>query len=473
MLLARSIMAGLMLVCAAAVCHAAPANGQPSAMPQSASAAQTPEQAELSKLTAENQLADQKLKKKLQQISEEKEELRQRYDLLLQKQKSMLADLSTELDRVSTANKLADEQTKQQLALQSAELARISMSNKLMDEKAKTTIAEITQQVARLKAENDLRTEQQRTQMLTNMQEKDRIDLEIRRLELKERTLRYEKAALDSRLDKIRGDLDLRDKKEEWKKESNTEPVYTDKPFSGGRLVISDRRIALNGPIMFGVASYVTDRIHYFNNISTAPVFIVIDSCPGGSVQEGYRIVKAMQASKAPVYVVVKSMAASMAAVITTMADKSFVYPNAIIMHHQMSSALWGNMTQMKEQLEMRNEWEKRLHLPVAKKMGISLDELRKRMYQKNSDGNWEEFGDRAAALKWATSVVDEIEETGMTKNPDAEKKEEAKPVRRIIVGSSYSLDEQKDEKGVRFVALPRLDPYDFYFIYNPDQYYR
>lgn len=472
MLLARNIMAGLMLVCAAAVCQAAPANGQPSAMPQPASAAQTPEQAELSKLTAENQLADQKLKKKLQQVSDEKEELRQRYELLLQKQRSMLADLSTELDRVSAANKLADEQTKQQLALQSAELARISMSNKLMDEKAKATIAEITQQVSRLKAENDLRTEQQRTQMLANMQEKDKIDLEIRRIELKERTLRYEKAALDSRLDKIRGDLDLRDKKEEWKKESNTEPVYTDKPFSGGRLIISDRRIALNGPIFEGVASYVTDRIHYFNNISTAPVFIVIDNCPGGSVQEGYRIVKAMQASKAPVYVVVKSMAASMAAIITALADKSFIYPNAMILHHQMSGFVWGNMTQLKEKLEMAKEWEKRLDTPVAKKMGISLEEFRKRMYQKNSDGNWQEFGDKAVDLKWVTSVVDEIEETGFTKNPDAPK-DEPKMGRRIVMGINSQLEEKTDEKGQRYVMLPRLAPCDFYFIYNPDQYYR
>jgi ATP-dependent Clp protease protease subunit len=208
----------------------------------------------------------------------------------------------------------------------------------------------------------------------------------------------------------------------------------------------------------------VTERIHYYNNISTHPIFIVIDSCPGGSVMEGYRIVKAMQASRAPVYVVVKSFAASMAAVITTMADKSYVYPNAIILHHQMSTMNWGNMTQLKEQLDLAKEWERRLHVPVAEKMGISLDEFRKKMYEKNSNGDWQEFGDKAVDLKWATNVVHEIDETGFTKNPDVESN---------VPKPAFWLGEKTDEKGARFVSLPRLQPFDFYFIYNPDRYYR
>src|SRR6202044_541256 len=102
------------------------------------------------------------------------------------------------------------------------------------------------------------------------------------------------------------------------------------------------------------------DRIHYFNNKDESlPIFLVIDYSPGGSVMEGYRIVKAMQASKAPVHVVVKSYAASMAAVITTLAPHSYVYPNAVILHHQMSDMAWGNLTQHKEQLKVMEEWYK------------------------------------------------------------------------------------------------------------------
>jgi len=32
---------------------------------------------------------------------------------------------------------------------------------------------------------------------------------------------------------------------------------------------------------------------------------------------------------------------------------------------------------------------------------------------------------------------------------------------------------EKTDEKGARYMSLPRLEPFDFYFIYNPDRYYR
>ena len=50
-------------------------------------------------------------------------------------------------------------------------------------------------------------------------------------------------------------------------------------------------------------------------------IFIVIDTSPRGSVMAGYRILKAMESSDAPVHVVVKSFAASMAAAITTLGE--------------------------------------------------------------------------------------------------------------------------------------------------------
>jgi len=477
-----------------------------------------PEQAELRKLSTDNMIADQKTKKKLQQLNDDKEALRAQYELDQQKQKTKVADLEAEYYRLSTENKIASEknqsavkllleqlerttlenklsdekrkaeidsletqyqllasqnklmaeQSKALVQKQSDELQKLSLENKLADESSKKDTTMLSAELDKLKAANDLKSEQQRELSIADYKERNAIDLESKRLDLAERRFKIEKMTADSRMNQLDSDLELRGKKEEWKKEANTEPVYLSQPFQDGRLVVSDRRIALNGPIFNGSADEVTDRIHYFNNTSTAPIFIVIDNSPGGSVMAGNRILKAMQASKAPVYVVVKSFAASMAAVITTMADQSYVYPNAIILHHQMSSMNWGNMTELKEQLEMARQWEQRLHAPVAKKMGITMDEFRKKMYEKNSDGDWQEFGDKAVDYKWATSVVDRIEETGFIKNPDAQA--EVKPAARSYYGD---LDEKTDEKGQRYAQLPRLDPYDFYFIYNPDRYYR
>ena len=461
----------------------------PSAMPPTFGVPPSPEQQELLKITAENQIADQKLKMRLQKLLDEKEELRAQYELFLQKQRNQLTELEGALGRAnlenrldeerrkadnskleaeyqkfSEQNKLSEERYKAETAKQNQELQRLGTENKLAVEKSKRDLDELSRSLEKLKLSNDVKNEEQRTLQIAADAEKRAMDLALKRIEFEERKLQFDKQVMDSRMAKLKSDLELRDKKEDWKKAANTDPVYLAKPFQDGRLVISDRRISLNGPIFTGVADYVTERIHYYNNISTEPVFIVIDRCPGGSVMEGYRIIKAMQASRAPVHVVVKSFAASMAAVITTMADHSYVYPNAIVLHHQMSTFNWGNMTQLKEQLDLAKEWERRLHVPVAQKMGISIEDFRKKMYEKNSDGDWQEFGDKAVGYKWAGSVVQEIDETGFIKNPDAE----PKPAKQM-----FHLDEKTDEKGARYVTLPRLDPFDFYFIYNPDRYYR
>ena len=121
-------------------------------------------------------------------------------------------------------------------------------------------------------------------------------------------------------------------------------------------------------------------------------------------------------------------------------------------------------MTQLKEQLENNKEWERRVATPVAKKMGLSLETFRKKMYEHNSGANWKEFADKAKKLKWVNNIVQEIRETGYVKNPDIIAKK---------VKSKSGFMENLDEKGQPYVKLPRLNPFDFYYLYNPDNYYR
>lgn len=198
------------------------------------------------------------------------------------------------------------------------------------------------------------------------------------------------------------------------------EPEDLAEPFDEvtGTLTIGQRRIPLNGPIVDpATAEYVESRIQFFNNQeSTKPIFIVIDDSPGGSVSAGFRILEAMKGSRAPVYVVVKSFAASMAAGITTLAKRSFVLRNARILHHQLSSGMQGNYSDLKDQNRHMEEWWNRLAAPVAKKMGIGIDEFVQQMYSNVKSGDWEVFADQAVALKWADTVVTSIRETAITK---------------------------------------------------------
>jgi ATP-dependent Clp protease protease subunit len=199
----------------------------------------------------------------------------------------------------------------------------------------------------------------------------------------------------------------------------------------------------------------------------------------------GYNILKSMESSQAPVYVVVKSFAASMAACIATCADKSFAYPNAVVLHHQISSGSFGNLTMQRENLAEIEEWWRRLSQPVAKKMGLSTEDFIKRMYQEASSGDWSEFGDKAAELKWIDHVVSEIRETALVKNPDAARPSAPSapgtpmPSPRPQTGLESGLSSQPpvtesiDDKGQPYTRLPRLAPKDFYYLYNPDGYYR
>ncbi len=198
---------------------------------------------------------------------------------------------------------------------------------------------------------------------------------------------------------------------------------------------------------------------------------------------EGLQIVQAMQNSKAPIHVVVKRFAASMAAIITTLADHSYAYPDAIILHHQAQAMTSGSVKSMEEQAKRIEEMSRRLVGAVAEKLGMTEDKFVDQMYKNRITGDWDLFADRAAKRGWVGHTVREIRETSVRKRPTG-----MRPKSSIlrIVGSTDAtlhdvsqdryevrLDEQTDEKGYRYIRLPRISPLDAWFLYNPDEYYR
>ena len=372
---------------------------------------------------------------------------------------------------------------------QAVETARLAKESALIAERSKRATAELRATVDKLKLEKEHLTEKL---ALEAIQRKSSGLKERRKFEIAQEKLTRESTLAKARAEKLANEMKA--KQVEWametsrleaeiktlevnKKRDNyadTAPSQLKNPvLKDGTLVISDRRITLNGAIVSRTADHVSTRLNYFNNKDTKlPIFIVIDSSPGGSVMSGYRILKAMEGSRAPIYVVVKSFAASMAATIATLAERSYAYPNAVILHHQMSSTLMFanlNITEQKEMYEESQKWWARLAGPVAKKMGISTDEFIKQMYENSSSGDWSEFADEAKRLKWIDHIVTAIHETSLVENPDAKKAATAPAGPR----SEYGMMEQVDDDGRPFVYLPRTNPRDYYFMYNPDNYYR
>ena len=227
---------------------------------------------------------------------------------------------------------------------------------------------------------------------------------------------------------------------------------YPLEPLAEGVLRISDRRIPFNGIVDETLAKFVCDRIAFYNALDKKdPIFIVIERSPGGSVMSGYQILQAMESSQAPVYVVVKGYAASMAAIITTMAKQSYVYPQTVVLHHQASTSLSGNQTQLEQQLKWSKIWCERIFVKVANKMGITVDEFVAKMYAAVSTGDWKVLGTEAVKLKWVTHVVDRMTEEGVNNT-----------------AAVPALGAIKPDGLNGTTALNPLTPFDIWWIYDP-----
>lgn len=382
-----------------------------------------------------------------------------------------MAKLMLERDRLMVENAIAKEKLVKELADRRMELERQTL--RMEEQKAKVSR---DLEESRLNAERELaklKTENERLAIESGIA-KAKSELRLTELRMQETEARRELASLTAALETKDKELAAA------QYATKAEPVYLENPHVDNKLVISDRRIPLNGPIVARTAEEIADRIDFYNNKdSKLPIFIVIDNSPGGSVMAGYKILRAMDGSKAPVYVVVKQFAASMAACITTLADKSFAYPNAQILHHQLSSMAFGNLTQQRESLKEIEDWWQRLAGPISKKMGIGMEDFIKQMYAKVSTGDWTEFADNAQKLKWVDVIVHDIQETGVMKHPDLNPAPPA-PQRTITIlpngaqaQSIPLMTECLDDKGRPFMMLPRPNPKDVYYLYNPDQYYR
>jgi ATP-dependent Clp protease protease subunit len=370
-----------------------------------------------------------------------------------------LEAVTKEQEALAADNKLQAERLTQATNAMRAEVTRLKLERELMSEKLALETAKrqtaLQGELAKIEAEKE---------KLAKEGELSRVRADKLANDLK--AIQSEASLEITRLQNDIARIETSDKRAQF---ADAKPVFLKSPLKeNGILVVSDRRIPLNGPIISETADFVTSRIQYWNNKDRElPIFIVIDASPGGSVMAGYRILKSMESSDAPIHVVVKSFAASMAAAITTLAEESYAYPNAVILHHQISSTVFGrlNLTQQREFHEESKRWWLRFGPPIAKKMGITADEFIKKMYAQSSSGDWAEFGEQAKELKWVNHIVQGIDETSFTKDPD--KVETPKLARQ------FALTEQIDSEGKPFVWLPRLDPHDAYFINNSDGYYR
>lgn len=323
-----------------------------------------------------------------------------------------------EIRKLEAEERLRKAKTEQVLTNQDLENIDLSLKLAVTNAKAKVASAQVNQQREEFEADT--------------------------KLALAQAAVEYEKI---SRLGEIAN------LQKQWKQITVGNRIsYPVDPAVEGVLRISDRRIPLNGVVNDALAKDVCDRIAFYNSLDTqAPIFIVIDRSPGGSVMSGYQILQAMEASRAPVYVVVKGYAASIAAIITTLAKRSYVYPQTIVLHHQASTSLSGNNTQLAQQLKWAKVWCERIFVKVADKVGLSMDDFVAKMYAATVTGDWKVLGDDAVKLKWVTQVVEQMTEEGA-----------------ITLPTPPAVENLNAKATMAKQELPPLNPFDVWWIYDP-----
>ena len=382
--------------------------------------------------------------------------------------------LEEELKALGEATeKLAAERAKieAELALASAERDRELLPKQLEKMRLDAANAQrATMLTAKLAEIDSERAKLERELALANGRGNAKLrekQLQVTALEAVSRELQMDLAALNTKFSAPKAMLA---KKQELSKVALSAPKYLKEPLVDGTLYISDRRIDFNGPVTPELATWVCDQINFYNNRDIEfPIFIVIDNSPGGSVLAGYQIQKAMQSSRAPVYVVVKGMAASMAAVIATTAERSYCFENTKVLHHQISTGFRrSNLTVLREGMENAEHVYKMFIGPVAKKLGVSIEEFTKQMYENNSEGDWQLFGTEAVKNRWIDYLVDRVDETATVSLAGNE---------MLPPGGGMPprpLSEKTDATGKRYAELPVLmNPFDCWWLSDSAGYYR
>ncbi len=136
--------------------------------------------------------------------------------------------------------------------------------------------------------------------------------------------------------------------------------------------------ITIRGPIQ---SDTVTDFIHKTSNLDSDEVFIYISS-PGGSVMEGLKIVdiiKTMEQSGVKINCI-SDFSASMAFIILQSCPNRMATYSSVLMQHQMSLGLKGNLENIGNYLSFIKDIDDDLEKLQADKIGISKEEFKSKI---------------------------------------------------------------------------------------------
>ena len=110
-------------------------------------------------------------------------------------------------------------------------------------------------------------------------------------------------------------------------------------------------------------------------NVKNIPIYLHINSF-GGSLYDAYAAVDAIKNLRVPVYSVIEGCAASAGTIISVVCSKRFIGKNAHMLIHQLSSSMWGKMSEIEDEYKHLNELMKQIKRLYGEYTKISKKEL-------------------------------------------------------------------------------------------------
>lgn len=168
----------------------------------------------------------------------------------------------------------------------------------------------------------------------------------------------------------------------------------------------STNHVALRGPV---TENSVTMLMVNMSKIEDNDIVLYLSS-PGGSVIAGQLLIQQinyLQRRGRKVHCVA-DFAASMAFAIMQACNDRYVTPSSILMQHQMSLGVRGNIFNIRSHMELMESFETDMTRRQASRMGLSEEEFTQKI-----TSDWWLYGDQSVENKAADAVV----QVGCTKN--------------------------------------------------------
>lgn len=166
----------------------------------------------------------------------------------------------------------------------------------------------------------------------------------------------------------------------------------------------SARVYPLTGEITTTSVKYAIDRLtEWFRHDTEAPIEVVINS-GGGSIFAGLALFDYLQIIRGagcPVTTTAVGMAASMAGILLQAGSTRRMSEHAYLMVHEASTATWGKISELRDEVELIDKLEERMLLILAERSTMSVKQIKTRSARKD----W--WMDAKEALKYG--FVDEV----------------------------------------------------------------